>query len=260
MTFDTERGDDLKQQTVESEFSIQPVSETAVKVEFGKEIAPEIHYKVKALMDHLDKAPFPGFIEYVASFASVTVFYDLCAIKKIQQLERFADKSQPAYQFVGELLREVTGSLPVYTEGAARVVKIPVCYGGQYGPDLEYVAECNQLTVQEVIDVHSRGRYLVYMLGFAPGFPYLGGMSERIAAPRRQSPRLSIPAGTVGIAGKQTGVYPIETPGGWQLIGRTPLELFCPQKNPPTLLRAGDIIEFQPISHQEYAAYGEDGK
>jgi inhibitor of KinA len=139
-----------------------------------------------------------------------------------------------------------------------RVVEIPVCYGGEFGPDLGYVAEHNQLSVEEVIEIHTSGQYLVYMIGFAPGFPYLGGMSERIMAPRRQSPRLAIPAGTVGIAGMQTGVYPIETPGGWQLIGRTPLALFRPQDNPPSLLQSGDIVRFCQISDKEYEEYKEE--
>jgi len=132
------------------------------------------------------------------------------------------------------------------------IVEIPVCYGGEYGPDLGFVAEHNGLSQEEVIKIHSEGRYLTYMVGFAPGFPYLGGLSEKIAAPRKESPRLKIPEGTVGIAGNQTGVYPITTPGGWQLIGRTPFRLFHPGKNPPTLLKAGNIVVFKPISEQEY--------
>ena len=133
-----------------------------------------------------------------------------------------------------------------------RTVSIPVCYGGEFGPDLEYVARHNNLTTDEVIHIHSSGEYLVYMIGFAPGFPFLGGLSPKIATPRRPSPRATIPAGSVGIAGMQTGVYPIETPGGWQLIGRTPQKLFLPNENPPSLLQAGDVVKFCPISFQEY--------
>jgi inhibitor of KinA len=122
---------------------------------------------------------------------------------------------------------------------------------------LEEVADINGLTAQEVIDIHTSGEYLVYMIGFAPGFPYLGGMSEKIAAPRRSSPRTSIPAGSVGIAGMQTGVYPLSTPGGWQLIGNTPLELFKPYEQPPSLLRAGDIVKFVSVTEEEYHALKE---
>lgn len=117
------------------------------------------------------------------------------------------------------------------------------------------MAEHNNLTPSEVIEIHAGAQYLVYMVGFAPGFPYLGGMSERIATPRRKSPRLSIPAGLVGIAGSQTGVYSIETPGGWQIIGRIPLKLFQPDKCPPSLLQAGDLVRFRPISRTDFAAW-----
>ncbi|MBO1911088.1 5-oxoprolinase subunit PxpB, partial [Microvirga sp. 3-52] len=116
------------------------------------------------------------------------------------------------------------------------------------GPDLEYVAKSNNLSIEEVIQIHSENEYLVYMIGFAPGFPFLGGMDKRIATPRKETPRLTIPSGSVGIAGKQTGVYPLETPGGWQIIGRTPLDLFLPDMSPPTLLEAGDKIRFMPVS------------
>jgi inhibitor of KinA len=127
------------------------------------------------------------------------------------------------------------------------VVSIPVCYGGAFGPDLDFVAGHNKLSVQEVIDIHTSRPYQVYMLGFTPGFPYLGGMSERIAAPRLAQPRVAIPAGSVGIAGSQTGIYPIESPGGWQLIGRTPLRLFDPGSATPFLFAAGNYLRFTAI-------------
>jgi len=140
----------------------------------------------------------------------------------------------------------------VSQEQKQEIVEIPVCYGGKFGPDLEIVAKHNQLTPDEVITIHSEGLYLIYMIGFAPGFPYLGGLSDKIATPRRESPRFKIPAGTVGIAGDQTGVYPIETPGGWQLIGRTPVKLFNPKHSSPTLLKTGSYIRFIPIPPKEY--------
>ena len=131
---------------------------------------------------------------------------------------------------------------------SARVVRVPVCYGGAHGPDLEFVAAHAGLTTDEVVALHSAVAYLVYMLGFTPGFAYLGGMTERIAAPRLDSPRTRIPAGSVGIAGAQTGIYPIESPGGWRLIGRTPLRLFDPRSERPFLLAAGDRARFVPVS------------
>lgn len=224
---------------------VQPFGEAAIMVEFGKGIHPELHQKVKTFTDYLDRNPFPGMVEYVAAYASVTIFYDPVVI---------SSKS------VITLLQELMGKLKQRDEAKPRVVEIPVCYGGEFGPDLEFVAEHNRLTPDEVIEIHASGQYLVYMLGFAPGFPYLGGMSERIATPRRQTPRSVIPSGSVGIAGMQTGMYPIATPGGWQLIGRTPSALFCPANNPPTLLKAGDVIKFRPISPEEYQAVKEAGQ
>ena len=132
------------------------------------------------------------------------------------------------------------------------MVEIPTLYGGEYGPDLDHVADHNGLTPEEVIQIHSSADYLVYMMGFTPGFPYLGGMSENIATPRLQTPRTAIPAGSVGIAEQQTGVYPIESPGGWQLIGRTPVQLFDPQRDPPVVVEAGDFIRFAPITETTY--------
>lgn len=206
-------------------------------VEFGQSIDPALHRKVKALSHYLDQNEFTGLVEYVAAFASVTVFYDPVRISG---------------NAVISCLETIVNKLENSQTMEPRVVEIPVCYGGEFGPDLDFVARHNGLAAQDVIDIHTGGQYLVYMLGFAPGFPYLGGMSERIAAPRRQSPRPAIPAGTVGIAGMQTGMYPITTPGGWQLIGRTPVALFRPDDNPPTLLKSGDIIRFRAISLQEY--------
>ncbi len=184
-------------------------------------------------------------IEYIPAYASVTVFYDILKVSK--QAE-----GQLPYDYVCDQLKVLLADVKVKEQIEPRVVDIPVCYGGEFGPDLEYVAEYNGLSTSKVIELHSNGDYLVYMLGFAPGFPFIGGMDQQIATPRQKSPRLKIPDGTVGIANNQTGVYPIETPGGWQLIGRTPLKLFKPEQSPPTLLQAGDKIKFKPISYDEF--------
>ncbi|SEN22711.1 5-oxoprolinase subunit PxpB [Lihuaxuella thermophila] len=220
-----------------------PLGDTAVIIQFGQTISLETHRKVKMLASYLDQHPIPGMVEYVPAFTTVAVFYDPLKI---------------SYSSVCSMLEQIVSELREPVNVQPRTVEIPVCYGGEFGPDLEFVAKHNGLTPEEVIDIHSNGEYLVYMIGFAPGFPYLGGMPERIAAPRRESPRLSIPAGTVGIAGTQTGVYPIATPGGWQLIGRTPLPLFRPDQNPPSLLQAGDLVRFRPISPEAYHAWKED--
>ncbi|GAB3818152.1 hypothetical protein GCM10028895_15070 [Pontibacter rugosus] len=157
-----------------------------------------------------------------------------------------------AYGEVVQVLQQLLLNLEVKETPAVRVVELPVLYGGDYGPDLEEVAAHCKLTAEEIIHIHSAQEYLVHMIGFAPGFPYLGGMDKRIATPRKASPRPYIPAGSVGVAGEQTGVYPISTPGGWQLIGQTPLALFDASRKVPSLLQAGDKVKFVPISEEEF--------
>lgn len=232
-----------------------PVGEWGILVEFGREIHPDIHKKVKALTSYLDSHPFEGMIECMPAFCSVTVYYDPVKVRNLQI--NYTEKNQLSYKIVESLMQEILLTLDYSLSNKSRIVEIPVCYGSEFGPDLEYVAEYNKLNIDEVIEIHSSGEYLVYMIGFAPGFPYLGGMSEQISAPRRQSPRMVIPEGSVGIAGIQTGVYPISTPGGWQLIGRTPLKLFRPNEDSPSLLQSGDIIKFYSISYEEYKEYRE---
>lgn len=238
------------------EFPMQilPLGESAIRIQLGNSIHPDIHRRVKRIVECLEKHPFPGMIESVPAFTSVTVFYDPLKIRK-----RLSDHpelaNQSCFAMVSAALQQLLSKLDDHAGDKPRIVSIPVCYGGEFGPDIEEVAAHNGLTLEEVIEIHSGGEYLVYMIGFAPGFPYLGEMSERIATPRRASPRKSIPAGSVGIAGMQTGIYPISTPGGWQLIGRTPLQLFRPNEDPPSFLQSGDIIKFHPISPEEFESY-----
>ena len=212
-------------------------------VTFGDDIDPDVHKRIMAFAQTLESSPLPAMVEYVPAFTTVTVFYD--------PLNSTHEEFTAA---VKAALAEVT------SDGEAiesEVVEIPVCYGGDLGPDLDFVASHNALTPEEVIAIHSGTTYLVYMIGFAPGFPYLGGMSPRIAAPRLDSPRKTVPTGSVGIAGEQTGVYSIETPGGWRLIGRTPGQLFRPTKSDPSLLQAGDRVRFVPIRRDEFDALAE---
>lgn len=226
---------------------ISQISETAALVEFGMKISEDINKKVRTFCTYLDEKPFYGMVEYVPAFTSVSVIYNPLDMK-----------SESPYEVVKAILDNIISKLDFSSADEEHIVKIPVCYGGEFGQDIEEVAEINNITVDEVIKIHSEGKYLVYMIGFAPGFPYLGGMSEKIAAPRRESPRTTIPAGSVGIAGMQTGVYPIETPGGWQLIGKTPLKLFDLKRNSKSLLKAGDIVKFYPISYEEYVQLKEE--
>jgi inhibitor of KinA len=232
------------------DYSLHPLGDNGVIIELGSEINEDNHKKVKAISAYLNEHFPKGFIEFIPAYTTVTIFYDplyFADFKKTHFLP---------FEQVCRELREILMNIQIHKTSPSKTIEIPVHYGGSFGPDLDYVACYNHLTMDEVVRIHSSCDYLVYMIGFAPGFPYLGGMSGKIAAPRRSSPRFKIPAGSVGIAGNQTGVYPIETPGGWQLIGRTPLTLFNPGMIPPSILSAGDKIRFKPITDQEFYDWG----
>lgn len=213
-----------------------PCGDSAVTVEFGNRIDDQLNGAVHAFASAVEALGHPAIREVVPTYRSATVHY-------LPHLLEYAALVQ--------LLRPLTE-----TQGGAgpfgAPVEIPVLYGGPWGPDLEEVAAHCGMTPEQVIAAHSAPCYRIYMLGFNPGFPYLGGMDPRLATPRRKEPRIRIPAGSVGIAGSQTGVYPIESPGGWQLIGRTPLRLFDLGSDPPILLQAGRSIRFVPIDEPTY--------
>lgn len=213
-----------------------PCGDRAVTVEWGSTIDENINRQVHAFARKVEELSHPAITEVVPTYRSATVHYrpEVFSYEELKHL----------------LLSLAQGS----TEEAEElpVVEIPVCYGGEYGPDLLEVAQHCSLTPEEVIARHTAPTYRIYMLGFTPGFPYLGGMDPSIATPRRKEPRIHIPAGSVGIAGEQTGVYPIVSPGGWQLIGRTPLRLFDPQREQPILLSAGAGIRFVPIDEETF--------
>ena len=217
--------------------SISSLGDRALIVRLGDRIDLETFRRVCSLSRQLEDNCVDGLIEYVPAFSTVTVYYD--------PLRRTALQMR-------EAIEQAIAQPDRVNVPPQRTVSIPVCYGGEFGEDLEFVAQQRGLTPEEAIEIHCGAEYLVYMLGFAPGFPYLGGMSPRIATPRRDTPRVRTPAGSVGIAGEQKDVYPIETPGGWQLIGRTPLALFRPQEDPPTLLLPGDTVRFVPITAEQF--------
>lgn len=232
---------------------IRPLGDSALVIQLGDGISPSIHEKVKNLSNLLEKDPFTGLIESVPSYNSLTIYYNPVSV----YMSSTDKKASSPYKKVSAIILALLDKLGTSEAPEQRLLTIPVLYGGEFGPDLEYVASYHGLSVEKVIQIHSSNDYLVYMIGFAPGFPFMGGMDERIATPRKDSPRLAIAPGSVGIAGKQTGIYPLETPGGWQIIGRTPLDLFLPELSPPTLLQSGDKIRYVPITHEEYAAYKE---
>lgn len=214
-----------------------PAGDKSLIIEFGDSISQEINKKIRNMYIALEKSNLEGLSEMIPTYRSLLISYNPLKLK---------------YSNLCEKLREYEENLNDADSEPAKVVKIPTVYGGEYGPDMEFVAQHNDLSVDEVINIHSSQNYLIYMLGFTPGFPYLGGMSEKIETPRLKTPRTKIPGGSVGIAGKQTGIYPIDSPGGWQLIGRTPVKLYDPFAEPPVLLNAGDYVRFVPIDEKEY--------
>lgn len=203
---------------------------------FGDRIDPAINDAVRAWALAIAEASLPGVIEVVPAYAALTVSYD-------PGLTEHA-----AIASAVTAMAEAVAGAPA----PAEVFHLPVCYGGAFGPDLAALSALHGLSEAAVIARHAAPAYRIYMLGFAPGFPYLGGMDPTIATPRLTTPRPAVPAGAVGIAGGQTGVYPIETPGGWRLIGRTPVRLFAPDRARPILLEPGAFIRFEPVTPEAF--------
>lgn len=212
--------------------------DSALVIELGNEISPVINFKLKKITEFLDNLNKQGIKDLLPTYRSIIVYYNPLLVS-FDEIKNVVEEN---CNFENEKIDKIE----------KEIVEIPVLYGGEYGPDLENIATHNNITTEEVIKIHTSGEYLVYMLGFTPGFPYLGGMSKKIATPRLKEPRTKIPAGSVGIAGEQTGVYPIESPGGWQLLGRSPLNFFSPNSDKPFLLKAGQYIKFVSITEEEY--------
>lgn len=222
--------------------------DTSLSAEFGNEISESINAQIRAFTIALEKSGIPGIVELVPTYRACMIHYDPGVI---------------AYATLVRRLQGLLGELDSIEIPPSDVLEVPVLYGGEMGPDLAFVAEHAGLGEQEVVDIHTSTEYLIYMLGFTPGFTYLGGMSDKLETPRLKQPRVKIPAGSVGIAGRQTGVYPIDSPGGWQLIGRTPVKMYDPNRETPILPKAGQYIKFRAIDQAEYdrvAASAEKGE
>ena len=220
-----------------STWQIRPAGDSALVVELEARVDPTINTRAIALAEAVRAAGHDGVRDVVSTYCSVTIYVDPVRT----DVERLTTE-----------LSMLADTIPATLAREGQLIQVPIVYGGEYGPDLQEVAEFGKCTEEEVVTRHSAPNYRVYMLGFLPGFAYLGQVDARIAMPRRTSPRLKVPTGSVGIAGAQTGVYPVESPGGWRLIGRTPLKPFDAARAEPFLFRPGDTVRFEPIDERDF--------
>ena len=217
--------------------------DSSLLIVYQQEISPEVNARIASTVKLIKQQQIEGIVDMIPAFASLLINYN------------------PLVVSFATLEKRLKGILrmDVGTEASRKkVFEIPVCYGGVYGPDLKTIAEHAGLSEEEVIEIHSSKEYLIYMLGFLPGFCYLGGLDERIHTPRLANPRRAIPAGSVGIGGSQTGIYPMESPGGWQLMGMTPVRTYDPERDIPILVNAGEYIHFYPVAEEEYQRIREE--
>ncbi len=221
-----------------------PMGDQGLLLEFGDEISPEVNEKVRKMALAVQTEGMEGIVETVPTYRTLLILYNPLALpiealkKNLERLER---------------------GLGRFSFPEPKLTRIPAVYGGSYGPDLDAVAEHHRISKEQAIELHCSKPYLIYMIGFMPGFPYMGELPQALATPRLKTPRLSVPAGSVAIAQLQTGIYPVASPGGWQIIGRTPVRLFDPQKEPPALLHMGDFVQFYRISEMEFQEWQSEG-
>ncbi len=208
---------------------IVPLGDAALLVQLGDEIDPTINQRIHALAALINIAPLDGIIETIPAYATLLIHYDPLTL---------------TYAKIRKWLRMKLDQVEDAKSRKPREITVPVHYGGEYGVDLKFVADTHQLRVEDVIRIHSEKTYTIYMMGFTPGFPYMGKLDDAIITPRLETPRTRVPAGTVAIAGSQTGIYSIDSPGGWRLIGHTSLRLFDPTSEPPFLFSPGDEVRF----------------
>ena len=248
-------------------YECYPLGDSAIVIRLGTRIDLVTLNRVRQVAQCIESHWQEGYIELVPAYTTITLYYDPFRIftsktshaaGRLRAMREHPSADLLPYAYVLHSIEQLLDRYveDEYTQGQlGDVVEIPVCYEADYGPDLTDVAAYHQISQEQVVSWHVSRVYPVYMIGFAPGFPYLGGMDERLATPRRAVPRTQIPAGSVAIGGAQTGIYPFETPGGWHLIGRTPLDLFRPEEDPPSLLKVGDQVKFVPISSEQFMAY-----
>jgi len=226
-------------------YKISSLGETALIIDFGNTIDESINKLVHSLFYQLQHDPIPGMIEAVPGYSSLTIYYDILLIRNI------LNKQTTAFEWISESLKKIIPKEDIETGDPQILIKVPVCYEIEHAPDLGFIASQNKMSHEEVIYLHTAATYHIYMLGFLPGFAYMGMVDEKISSSRKQKP-VFVEAGSIGIAGKQTGIYPFRSQGGWQIIGRTPLKLFDKEKINPVLFKAGDKVQFYSITKDEF--------
>lgn len=223
---------------------IFPLGDSALTITFGSIINEEINYKVHALFALIKQKNDVAIKDVIPAYASLTIVYDVLEAKKFSK--------GSAYTYVHSLADKALGNLSILEKGESRQVEVSVCYDVSFGFDLEEMSNQKNISTEEIIQLHLSKSYRVYMIGFLPGFAYMGSVDEQIVTPRKDAPRTKIPAGSVGIAGEQTGIYPLDSPGGWNIIGRTPIKMFDTDAKDPCLLLPGDMVKFNSISLEEF--------
>ena len=229
-------------------YSIFPLGDNAILIDFGNELNESINQKLLAIFRKIKEQNIPGVLDVVPAYSSLTIHYDVMKIFE-------KAKGRAVFDFITDRVKKIVEDDTEITFEENRKINIPVCYDKEFGIDLSYLANEKNLSVEDVIQLHTTKVYRVYMIGFLPGFAYMGEVDQKIQIPRKENPRTKIEAGSVGIAGAQTGIYPLQSPGGWQIIGRTPLQLFNKEKTEPVLLQPGDQIKFYSISKHEFRSY-----
>lgn len=232
------------------EYAIFPLGDQAVTFSLGETIRVERHHKVLAMLYWLRQHPFPGLLDIVVAYNSITLVYDLSLLQTNEDKESGSG-------YVRDVLLEAYRQSDLQDSSAPRVKRIPVCYERSFSPDMEYIMAERKLSRDRIIALHTGRNYRVYMIGFLPGFPYMAEVDPLLTLPRKATPRGRVEAGSVGVAGVQTGIYPVASPGGWQIIGRTPMRLFDPEADAPVILAPGDQVQFYSITSDEFRKMNE---
>lgn len=226
------------------DYTINPLGDHSLIIEWSQEISPAVHDKVMNVYNHLLTMQLPYILDIIPAYASLTIVYDILLVRR--------EQNNNAFTTIQSLIAPALTAPLVIQKTTSRLLEIPVCYDPSLGLDLITMASQKGMSEADIIDLHTSQTYTVYMLGFLPGFPYMGKVDNRLATPRQKKPRLNISAGSVGIAGGQTGIYPLASPGGWNIIGQTPIKMFDPALDSPCYCHPGDQVKFIPISLREF--------